>query len=50
MNKAILIGNATRDPEIKKINDSTVVDFGLATNKKYKNREGTSSRRSSSTT
>lgn len=40
MNKAILIGNATRDPEIKKINDSTVVDFGLATNKKYRNREG----------
>lgn len=40
MNKAILIGNVTRDPEIKKINDSTVVDFGLATNKKYKNREG----------
>ena len=40
MNKVMLIGNATRDPEIKKINDSTVVDFGLATNKKYKNREG----------
>jgi len=41
-NKVILIGNLTRDPELKytKIG-SPVCDFGLATNKKNKEGQGT---------
>jgi single-strand DNA-binding protein len=40
MNKALLIGNVTRDPEIKTVNDTSVVSFSLATNKKYTTKTG----------
>ena len=37
----VLIGNVTRDPQIKQIsNDLTVADFGLAVNRKYKTADG----------
>lgn len=40
MNKVMLIGNVTRDPEMKMVNDTNVVSFSLATNKKYTNKAG----------
>ena len=40
MNKALLIGNVTRDPEIKQVNDTTVASFSIATNKKYTTKTG----------
>jgi single-strand DNA-binding protein len=41
LNKVMLIGNLTRDPEIRYTNNgATVVSFGLATNKSWKNPEG----------
>jgi single-strand DNA-binding protein len=41
LNKVMLIGNLTRDPEIRYTNGgATVVSFGLATNKSWKNPEG----------
>lgn len=40
MNKALLIGNVTRDPEIKQVNDKTLASFSIATNKKYKTQSG----------
>jgi len=42
MNKVILCGNLTRDPEVKFIgNDNVAVaDFGLAMNEKYKTVDG----------
>lgn len=37
VNKVILIGNLTRDPQLKYLPSQTaVVDFGLATNRKFK--------------
>lgn len=40
MNKALLIGNVTRDPEVRTVNDTSVASFGLATNKKYTSKTG----------
>jgi single-strand DNA-binding protein len=41
LNKAILIGNLTRDPELKSLpSGSKVAEFGLATNRVWKDREG----------
>lgn len=40
MNKALLIGRATRDPEVKEVNGSMIASFGLATNKKYTTKAG----------
>ena len=41
LNKVILIGNLTRDPELKYLPSGTAVcDMGLAINEKYKNSEG----------
>lgn len=41
MNKAILIGRLTKDPEIRMTNSgNTVATFGLATNRNYKNADG----------
>ena len=41
LNKAYLIGNLTRDPELKALPSGTkVASFGLATNYTYKSREG----------
>ena len=41
LNKVILIGNLTRDPEMRYTNSGTpVVTFGMATNKSWKDTEG----------
>jgi single-strand DNA-binding protein len=41
LNKAILIGNLTRDPEIKALpSGSKVCTFSIATNRIYKDKEG----------
>lgn len=40
-NKVILMGNLTRDPQVKQLPSSTtVVDFGLAVNRRYKTQAG----------
>ena len=40
-NKVMLIGNLTRDPQVKHLPSQTVVaDFGLATNRKYRTAAG----------
>jgi len=42
LNKVMLIGNLTRDPELRQTQDGTAVcSFGLATNEKYKDKNGT---------
>ena len=41
-NKVILLGNLTRDPQLSYTpNQTAVVDFGLATNRKWKGQDGT---------
>ena len=41
INKAILIGNLTRDPELKSLpNGSKVCQFSLATNRTWKDQNG----------
>lgn len=40
-NKVILGGNLTRDPETRAAGSSTVCNFGLAINRKYKDKEET---------
>lgn len=41
MNKVVLIGNLTRDPELRSIpSGASVVNFGVAVNRRYTNREG----------
>ncbi|MFZ2500592.1 MAG: single-stranded DNA-binding protein [Minisyncoccia bacterium] len=41
LNKVILYGNLTRDPELKALpSGSNVVSFGLATNRTYKDKNG----------
>ena len=41
INKVILLGNLTRDPEIKKtLNNQTVATFGLATNREWITKDG----------
>ena len=40
-NKVLLMGNLTRDPQLSYTpNETAVVDFGLAVNRKWKSREG----------
>jgi len=40
-NKVLLIGNLTRDPAMSYMpNQTAVVDFGLATNRQWKNKDG----------
>src|SRR5437016_7331242 len=40
-NQVLLMGNVTRDPQLKQLpNGSSVVDFGLATNRKYRGAAG----------
>ena len=42
-NKVILLGNLTRDPQLKYLpNQTPVVDFGMAVNRKYKTQSGES--------
>jgi single-strand DNA-binding protein len=41
LNQATIIGNLTRDPELRALPDGTkVASFSMATNKSYKNKEG----------
>ena len=41
MNKVILIGNLTKDPEVRTINNGTyVTTFSIAVNRKYKAQDG----------
>lgn len=41
LNKAHLIGNVTRDPELRTIpSGQSVTNFGVATNRRYKNAQG----------
>lgn len=41
INRVILAGNMTRDPEFKKLpSDSHVASFGMATNRRYKDKAG----------
>ena len=41
INKVILYGNLTRDPELKALpSGSQVAEFGIATNRVYKDKEG----------
>lgn len=41
LNKAIIIGNLTRDPELKALpSGQQVASFGLATNRTYKTKDG----------
>src|SRR5947209_1125871 len=40
-NQVVLMGNVTRDPQLKQLpNGSAVADFGLATNRKYRSAAG----------
>jgi single-strand DNA-binding protein len=39
-NQVILMGNVTRDPQLKHLPTTTVVDFGLAVNRRYRTSEG----------
>jgi len=41
LNRVLLIGNLTRDPQVRYTpSGSAVVEFGLATNRRYVNRDG----------
>jgi len=40
MNRVQLFGNVGGDPDSRKVNESTVTKFSLATNKTYKNKAG----------
>jgi len=41
LNKVFLIGNLTRDPELRNLPSGTaVVSFGMATNRVWKNQQG----------
>jgi single-strand DNA-binding protein len=40
-NRVVLIGNLTRDPQVRQVPSGTsVADIGLATNEKYRNKAG----------
>lgn len=41
LNQCTIIGNLTRDPELRKMQNGTaVVSFGIATNENYKDKQG----------
>lgn len=41
MNRVFLVGNLTRDPRLREINDRmTVADLGLAVNEKFRKKDG----------
>src|SRR4051812_34641943 len=41
VNKVLMIGNVTRDPQIKHLSsDNTLAEFGMALNRKYKTAAG----------
>ena len=39
-NRVTLIGNLTRDPQLKQLPNLTVAEFGIATNRRWKGAEG----------
>lgn len=39
-NKVILLGNLTRDPEMKNLSSSSITDFSIAVNRKFKKGDG----------
>lgn len=39
-NKVILVGNLTRDPEVRSVGSNTVTAFGMACNRKFKTQSG----------
>jgi single-strand DNA-binding protein len=50
-NRVILMGNLTRDPELKTLPSQTVVcDFALAVNRRWKDTDGATARKSCSST
>ena len=40
LNKVVLVGNLTKNPDVKSTTNTTVTKFGLAVNRKYKSAEG----------
>ena len=40
VNKCILVGNITRDAEIKQVGQNTLAKFGVATSERYTDRNG----------
>jgi single-strand DNA-binding protein len=40
LNKVFLIGHLTRDPETKAVGETSVTNFGIATNHKWKSKSG----------
>ena len=40
MNRIVVVGRICKDPEIKSVKDTSVVDFSVAVNKKFKPKEG----------
>jgi len=40
VNRVFLMGNLTRDPEIRNAGSTTVASFGVAVNERYKDRDG----------
>lgn len=40
MNKVILLGRLVRNPEVRKVNETTVCTFTIATNKRWKDKNG----------
>lgn len=38
-NKVTLVGNLTRDPELKQVGDAQICRLGLATNRKFKHKQ-----------
>lgn len=40
MNKVILVGRLTKNPELKKLNEITVTNFTIAVNRNFKNKDG----------
>jgi len=40
LNRIQILGNLGRDPEAKKVGDSTVVNFSVAINESYKDKQG----------
>lgn len=39
MNKVIIMGNITNDPEVKAVGETSVTEFGVAVNRRYKKNE-----------
>ena len=51
LNKALVMGNLTRDPELKGLpSGSTVCNFSIATNRTWKDKKGINKKSQSSTT